>query len=90
MFNRYEADPSVDGGEVTFSIFADVKAVAAGERERWDALVAEGVADDWWTDNADDWIDDFDEAELLRHRMWAAASRMSVECFEEFGTLPTR
>lgn len=87
-FNRYGADPSVDGGEVTFSVFGDVETVAARERGRWDLLVEEGVADDWWTDDAVVRVDELDETEVLRHRMRATASRMSVEFFEEFDELP--
>lgn len=88
MFNRYGADPSVDGGEVTFYMFGDIETVAAEERDIWDALVADGIAQDWWTDDTDVWIDDLDEQELLRHRMRAIASRMSVEFFEEFAEFP--
>lgn len=88
MFNRYGADPSVDGGEVTFSIFGDVDAVTDDETERWDALVADGLADEWWTNDTHVRIDDFDDKEFLRHRMRATASRMSIEFFEEFDELP--
>lgn len=88
MFNRYGADPSFEGGEVTFYIFGDVEIVAAEERERWDALVADGVAEEWWTDDTEIRIDEFDDEELLRHRMRATASRMSVESFKEFDELP--
>lgn len=88
MFNRYGVDPSFEGGEVTFYIFGDVETVAAEERERWDALVADGVAEEWWTDDTEIRIDEFDDEELLRHRMRATASRMSVESFEEFDELP--
>lgn len=88
MFNRYGADPSVDGGEVTVSIFGDGEAVAADETEQWNALVADGIADAWWTDDTEVWIDEFYDRELLRHRMRATASRMSVEVFEEFDELP--
>lgn len=82
------ADPSVDGGEVTVYFFGEVEPVAAEERPRWDALVNDGFADDWWTDDTDVHIDAFDEPELLRHRMRATASRMSVEFFDEFDELP--
>jgi hypothetical protein len=88
IFNRYGADPSVDGGEVTFYIFGDVEAVASEERPRWDGLVENGIADTWWTDDSDVSINEFDEAELLHHRIRAAASSMSVEFFEAFEQLP--
>lgn len=88
MFNRYGADPSVDGGEVTFSLFGDVGAIAADERERWNELVANGIADEWWTDETEVRIDDFDDRQLLRHRLRATASRTSVEVFDEFDPLP--
>lgn len=88
MFNRYGADPSFEGGEVAFYIFGDVETVAAEERERWDTLVTDGVAEEWWTDDTEVQINGFDDKEVLRHRMRATASRMSVESFEEFGELP--
>lgn len=89
MFNRYGHDPSVDGGEVLFSIFGDVEAVAADERDRWNALLTDGFAEDWWTDDTTVRIDAFDDAERLHHRLRAAASRMSVTFFEEFDELPS-
>ena len=88
VFNRYGHDPSVEGGEVTFYVFGDVEAVAADERNRWDALVEEGFAEEWWTDDTEVRIEDFDKQERLRHRIRATASRMSVEFFEEFDELP--
>lgn len=87
-FNRYGHDPSVTGGEVTFYMFGDVETIAAGERERWDALVDNGFADDWWTPDTEVHVDEFDEPERLRYRMRAAASRMTVEFYEEFDELP--
>lgn len=88
IFNRYGHDPSVDGGEVLFSIFGDVEAVAADERNRWNALVADGLAEAWWTDDTPVELEEIDDREYLRFRMRATASRMSVEFFEEFDTLP--
>ena len=88
MFNRYGADPSVDGGEVSFYIFGHVEAVPTEERPRWDGLVENGIADTWWTDDTDVSINEFEEAKLLHHRIRAAASRMSVEFFEAFEQLP--
>lgn len=89
MFNRYGADPSVDGGEVTFSIFGDgVDGIATDEVGRWDALVADGFADEWWVDDTEVRIADFDDRERLHHRMRAAASRMSIEVFEVFDEFP--
>lgn len=88
IFNRYGDDPSVDGGEVLFSIFGDVEAVAEDERARWNALVAAGLADDWWTDDTEVRLDDIDDRERLHFRMRAAASRMSIEFFEAFDELP--
>lgn len=88
MFNRYGADPSVDGGEVALYLFGDIAEVAAEETERWNELVAAGVADEWWVDDTDVRIADFDDRERLQHRIRAVASRMSVEVFEEFDNLP--
>lgn len=87
-FNRYGHDPSVTGGEVTFYMFGDVETITAEERERWDALVETGVADEWWTDDTEIYIDEYDEREHLRYRMRAAASRMTVEFYDEFDELP--
>lgn len=88
MFGRYGHDPSVDGGEVTFYIFGDTEAVAADERERWDELVTEGFVEEWWTDDTEVRIDELDAETRFFRRMWATASRMAVEFFEEFETLP--
>lgn len=88
MFGRYGHDPSVDGGEVTFYIFGDVEPVADGERERWDQLVADGFAEEWWTDDTEVRIDELDTETRLQRRMWATASRMAVEFFEEFEQFP--
>jgi hypothetical protein len=88
MFNRYGHDPSVKGGEVIFYIFGDVEAVATDEREHWDGLVTDGFAEEWWTDDTEVSIADFDERELLRHRMRATASRMALYFFEEFDKFP--
>lgn len=88
VFNRYGTASFVDGGQVTLSLFGDVEALAAEERDRWDALVADGLADEWWTDDTEVRIAGFDARQLLRHRMRATASRMSIEAFEEFDHLP--
>lgn len=87
-FNRYGHDPSVTGGEVTFYIFGDVETITAEERERWDALVDDGFADEWWIDDTEIYIDELDERERLRYRMRAVASRTTVEFYEEFPELP--
>lgn len=87
-FGRYGHDPSVDGGEVTFYIYGDPEAVAADERDRWNELVADGVVDEWWTDDTEVRIDDLDPSELLHTRLWATASRMAVTFFEEFDEMP--
>lgn len=87
-FNRYGHDPSVTGGEVTFYVFGDVETIIAAERERWDALVDDGFADEWWMDDTEIYIDELDERERLRYRMRAVASRTAVEFYEEFDELP--
>lgn len=87
-FSRYGTDPSIDGGMITFEISGDVTAVTASEHPRWDALVENGFATEWWSDDAEVRVDDFDTQELLRHRLHAVASRMSVVFFKEFDDLP--
>lgn len=87
-FGRYGHDPSVDGGEVTFYIFGDVEAVADDEQDRWDELVADSFAEEWWTDDTEVRIDELDADTRLHRRMWATASRMAVEFFEEFERFP--
>lgn len=88
IFNRYGEDPSVEGGEVLFSIFGDVEAVAGDERSRWDALVDAGFAEEWWTDDTEISLDEIDPREYLVFRLRAVASRMSVEFFDEFEEFP--
>lgn len=87
-FARYGHDPSVEGGEVTFYVYGDPETVAGDERDRWDELVADGFAEEWWTDDTEVRIDDLDEAERLHTRLWATSSRMAVEFFEEFDEVP--
>lgn len=88
MFNRYGHDPSVERGEVVFYLFGDVEAVADDERNRWDTLVEDDLAIDWWADDREVRIDELDEPERLQHRLRATASRMSVTFFEEFEEFP--
>lgn len=88
VFNRYGHDPSVDGGEVLFSIFGDVQPVVEDEREHWNELVSDGLADDWWTHTPDMQLEDIDERDYLHFRMRATASRMSIAFFKEFDELP--
>lgn len=87
-FGRYGHDPSVNDGEVTFYVYGDPEAVADDERSRWDELVADGFADEWWTDDTEIRIDELDESERLHTRLWATASRMAVTFFEEFDEVP--
>lgn len=87
-FNRYGHDPSVDGGEVLFVVDGDADAVVASERDRWDALVADGPAEDWWVDDTAVPLVERDDHERLHQRIRATASRMAVVCFEEFDDLP--
>ncbi|WP_135825814.1 hypothetical protein [Halorussus ruber] len=87
-FARYGHDPSVEDGEVTFYIYGDPEAVAEDERDRWDELVADGFAEEWWTDDTEVRIDDLDESKRLHVRLWATASRMAVAFFEEFDEVP--
>jgi hypothetical protein len=87
-FGRYGHDPSVKDGEVTFYIYGNPEAVAADERDRWDELVADGLATEWWTDDTEVRIDELDESKRLHMRLWATASRMAVVFFEEFDQLP--
>lgn len=87
-FNRYGHDPSVEGGEVLFVVDGDADAVAASERDRWDALVADGPAEDWWVDDTAVPMAELDERERLHQRIRGTASRMAVECLETFDSLP--
>ena len=84
FFNRYGHDPSVDGGEVDFYVFGDPEALRESERDRWDELVADGPAEEWWTDDAPVDSESFDPEKRLRIRLRAAASRMAAEFFAEF------
>ena len=84
FFNRYGHDPSVDGGEVDFYVFGDPEALRESERDHWDELVADGLADEWWLDDAPVDSESFDPEKRLQTRLRATASRMAVEFFAEF------
>lgn len=88
LFNRYGHDPSVDDGEVLFSVIGEYESVLEAERSRWDALVTNGLAEDWWIHVPDFRLDDIDERDWLHFRMRAAASRMTLEFFDRFEALP--
>ncbi|MFB6360112.1 MAG: hypothetical protein ABEH59_02195 [Halobacteriales archaeon] len=88
FFSRYGHDPSVDNGEVVLSIIGEYESIRKDERERWDQLVREGLAVDWWTHVPDFRIRDLDERDWLHFRMRAAASQMTLEYFDRFETLP--
>lgn len=87
-FNRYGHDPSVEGGEVLFVIYGDIETIVEAERDRWHALVDEGVAEDWWVDETEVLLSEMDDQERLHQRIRATASRLAVEFFEEFDELP--
>jgi hypothetical protein len=80
----------IEGGLVLLQIVGDVDAVVENERDRWDALVEEGLAEDWSRGESDrDIVSHWGEkgAELrTRHDLLAA--RMSRLVFEEFDTPP--
>lgn len=84
FFNRYGHDPSVDGGEVDFYVFGDPEAIRNRERDRWDELVEDGPAEEWWTDDAPVDSESFDPEKRLQIRLRATASRMAAEFFAEF------
>lgn len=88
LFNRYGHDPSVDDGEVLFSIIGEYEPVLREEQSRWDEVVRNGLAEDWWTHVPDFHLDDLDERDWLHFRMRAAASQMTLEYFKRFEELP--
>lgn len=46
-FARFGMDPRYDRSEVRLGIYGDHEAVVAAERDRWDELVAAGLAESW-------------------------------------------
>lgn len=87
-FNRYGHDPSVEGGEVLFVIYGDIETIVEAERDRWHALVDEGVAEDWWVDDTEALLSEMEDQERLHQQIRATASRMAVEFFEAFEDRP--
>jgi hypothetical protein len=88
FFNRYGHDSSVGDGEVLFSIIGDCEAVKEDEQDRWDALVINGLADEWWTHTPEFDLDEIDERDWLHFRMRAVATQMTLEFFKRFEQLP--
>ncbi|WP_435347843.1 hypothetical protein [Haloarchaeobius sp. HRN-SO-5] len=81
-----EAD-QFDGGGIVVDIHGDAETVVDGERERWDALVEDGLVTDW--EHADvalvERLTDYygaDGAELAEHLRYVA-TRMSTAAVEE-------
>lgn len=80
----------MDGGLVLLQLVGDVDAVVERERDRWDALVDEGLAEDWSLGAADGapashWGESGAE---LRTRLEVLAARMSRLVYEEFDEAP--
>lgn len=84
FFNRYGHDPSVGGGEVDFYAFGDAEAIRDSERDRWDELVEDGPAEEWWIDDTPVDSESFDPEKRLQIRLRATASRMAAAFFAEF------
>lgn len=88
MFNRYGQDPSVETGEIRFIVFGDAASIARDERPYWNDLGDAGLLLDWETVETEVRIEGLSEQERYRYRLRTAASRMSLEFFEQFDLLP--
>lgn len=80
----------IAGGLVLLQIVGDVDAVVESERDRWDALVDEGFAEDWSREESDHDIAPHwgENGAELRTRLDLLASHVSRLVFEEFDTPP--
>lgn len=81
--------PGVDG-LVLLEIVGDVDAVVESQRDRWDALVDDGLAENWFPEEHGEafvthWGED---GAALRGRIDILASRTSKLVFEEFDAPP--
>lgn len=86
-FNRYGQDPTVDRGEVVLRLFGEVESALAEERPRWDEFVDAGLVREWTVTDAPS-AGALDDPQRLALRLQSVASRMSLECFRAFETLP--
>jgi hypothetical protein len=80
----------IDGGLVLLLVEGDGDAVVERERDRWDALVEGGLAEEWGAEEADhDYMARWGEdGAALRTRLEALAARMSRLAYEEFDDPP--
>ena len=81
--------PGVDG-LVLLHIVGDADAVVRRERDRWDALVVDGLVEEWTTEVIEqEMVTEWGEAGTdLRTRLDVLAARMSRLVYDEFDTPP--
>jgi hypothetical protein len=84
------AEMDVDGGVLVRFWGDDVDAVVDRERERWDALVEDGVAESWeWSDDDDALVEYMGEQGAERYLQFQGlATRLSKLVYEEFRESP--
>ena len=81
--------PGVDG-LVLLHVVGDADAVVRRERDRWNALLEDGLVEDWTTEEAEEaMITEWGEnGTALRTRLDVLAARMSVLVYDEFDEPP--
>lgn len=79
--------PGIDG-LVLLQIVGDTETVIEHERDRWDALVDAGLAEDWTTETVDPAAQWGDNGAALRSRLDTLAARLSKLVYEAFDTRP--
>lgn len=86
---RYGHEPGREGGMVSLFVRGDTDAVVAAERDRWDGLVASGLAREWTVRDHPPLVEQFgEEGAVLSDRLIHLASRMSARVYEEFDDPP--
>ncbi|MFB6193449.1 MAG: hypothetical protein ABEI75_00155 [Halobaculum sp.] len=86
-FSRFGRDPRYERGEVKLALYGDVAAVIEAERDRWDALVAEGRIESWSRDG-EPFAEVSPETRAFLVDAYRAASRMAAVAYETFDERP--
>lgn len=86
-FSRFGRDPRYERGEVKLGIYGDGEAVIAAERDRWDALVEDGLAERW-TRDGEPFAEASGETQAFLADAYRAASRMAAVGYETFEERP--
>jgi hypothetical protein len=86
-FSRFGRDPRYEQSEVILGLYGEIEAVIAAERERWDELVADGLAESWSRSGAPFADRPADVRDFLA-RAYVLGSRMAATYYETFDARP--